>query len=254
MTTATQQDRGSARRRSSFHLPAGVTEAALARAGDAHTLVVRAAMDNVFAIIGELDLFSVFAGRKPPVAPEEVLEAMARVRAVDPRARRKAAEIARTLAEMGTPARQLPDGRREELRVVSARIFGSRSISVLNRQLDGLAAEATSRGDAELLTGVRLGQAFLSAGASSIYDAGYPYHRFRGSPGSGVVYKGVVDVATSDVATGGSIGVRGGWQAGLAAGIGASTVQAVKDVVDEVQGDDDVPLFEDIIDKYDIPV
>lgn len=212
-----------------------------------HTSIVLATMDNVFRVLGELDLLEVQAGQKPPLNALDVLQAVATLDTIDPAVRAQIRKVIAAVPELRKAAEALPEDDREAAESVMAQLRGSIGMAGVTRSLDLIEKQQQVPALAE---GVRVARQILADGQDSIYDPKHPYYQIvakdtgpagaAGADAGGAVSGAIVGSVTP-------LGPIGGAITGACA---ASAASIVKDVVDDLTGENDVPLFEDIGDHF----
>jgi len=216
-----------------------------------HTRVVGTVMDNVISVMAALDIPEVRAGRKPRPTAVDVLNAAATVKAIDSDVRTTLKEAANTLPQIRKGIDSLSKADREDLEEAFELVRGSSSMAVLRSNLERIEKRHKGKPLAEAAT---IARQLITDGEKSIYDPNNPFHTRGGKGLPFAVFSGK-SVAVADAA-GAIVGGLGGAAGGLgiaaagavAVGITASTTQAVKDVLSDIVGGDEVPLFDNIHD------
>jgi hypothetical protein len=208
-------------------------------------------MDNAIRIVAELDILERRAKGRFRLTAAEVLGVAASLKTIDAPTRGTIQTVSKMLPELRKILDSLSANDREELDEVYDLVRGSSSITVLKRNLDRV--EKRHKG-MPLAAGAALARKLFADGEKTIYDPKNPFHSRRGSGRPFAVFS-TVGVAAQDAGgavVGGALGSFAGLAAAAAAAavaaVSASTQQVVADVIEDLAGEDDVPLFEDIDD------
>jgi hypothetical protein len=239
-------------------MPSSPDNKILTDAAQEHARIVRSVMDNLFAVAAEVDILEVVAGRKPPISPVDILQAAARVQRIDAKDRKRLEAAARMLLELRGTFTGLPKGHQDILQAAASQLRGSRDIDELAYNIDLLAAGTPEYG---LRDGAMIGRAILQSGLKSIYNPTLPYYRAISKGSFTVARDVIVHTANADLAggiVGGALGAKSGdWRATVVAAggvaVAASTTQLIKDAFDDITGENDVDLFDNIKHWFPVP-
>jgi hypothetical protein len=216
-------------------------------------------MENCTKIVKTLRPHDVLTGKKPRLRSADVLQAAITVLNKDQKLVHQIELVLAHLPKLQQGIEQLSAGDRKLAILMSNQLSKAKDVEEIERLLAQLAKEHGGH-SAGVDSGLKLAKQLVAEGKTRIYDPGNGYYQVLSGGDIAVAKDSSTGLASAD-AGGAVAGGMGGFQVGGAAGIApgaaagaitASTVQAVKNVVEAVL-EDDVPLFEDIKDKFPVP-
>ena len=226
-------------------------EAALRNAVADHHDVISAAQTSIAPIMKSLRLPRVAAGKQAKITIANILQACLKVIS-DPRMKAVLERVNENYPRIEAAFFSAPQHEQDRIIGLMKGYHSAKDLNDLDAQL-----QTTANEHPDTVVGVEMARRLLAQGRSTIYNPDNAFFTFTSGGVKAIARDQDLATATADV--GGAVGgalVGGPLGTAIAIadlGLGASLGYMATAMADAIVGTDDVPLFDDIIDKFPVP-